>query len=125
MTNKAMAARYRKLADYIAAQPAHNFKQDTWFCGTAACIAGHCAIMLGWSLTNDDGNDVPLLRKRGKIGNVEEIAALFLGLVSNCTVLLESQVPWNTKAKAVKELRKRAAAIEAGYSPCELDAISA
>lgn len=124
MTSKTIASRYRNLADYIESQPARNFKQGRWFCGTAACIAGHCSIMLGWIPAKDNSDDHDDLIKKGtRVDYASNVASEYLGIDATAHLFNYGHT-WNTKKGAVKELRKRANAIEVGCNPIDLDNLS-
>lgn len=98
MTHSTRAKHYRRLADYIARQPEENFYQRRWFCGSAACIAGHTALMLGWG------------HQRGKVDfDVCSIAANYLGLPdAEQGILFNPGALWQTRDAAVAELLRRA-----------------
>lgn len=109
MTHKTRATRYIKLAAYIERQPEENFDQTViGFYGTATCIAGHCATMLGWK-------KVPNLILGVGRGNKTEfsaitVAAKYLGFISGKSYkdLFSGKALWQTRDAAVAELRRRA-----------------
>ena len=45
----------QKVMDYIEAHPEKHDQTD-WFCGTAACFAGHAALMSGWTIVTSQKN---------------------------------------------------------------------
>jgi hypothetical protein len=124
MTNKLRAARHRQLAAYIKRKKPEKFHQGEWFCGGAACIGGHGALMLGWKPFGD-GRMRPyrytssIVIKGRRKGNPAAITSEFLGY--DCSLdyasLFDRDAPWQTRDAAVTELRRRADAIERGEEP--------
>ena len=107
MTKTERARRYRRLADYIERQPAENFQQRSWFCGSAACVAGHSALMLGW--TPITGALEFKVQRKGRVGFAGDIAQRYLGLTdAQSSRLFKAHAPWQTRDAAVAELRRRA-----------------
>ncbi|MDE2098325.1 MAG: hypothetical protein KGL39_13815 [Patescibacteria group bacterium] len=109
MTHALRAKRYRKLADYIANKRAKDFSQQRWFCGSAACIAGHCSLMLGWKLDPHEHTGRMWLHKGKQAGYPDMILGRYLGLNERVMLdLTKSSAPWQFRDAAVAELRRRA-----------------
>jgi hypothetical protein len=61
--------------DHIDQHP-EEWNQGAWFCGTAACFAGHSVLMNGWGVVYDWG----MVEKDGERAGVERLARRLLGL---------------------------------------------
>lgn len=106
MTNTERARRYRRLADYIERQPEENFNMRRYFCGSAACMAGHGALMLGWTRGEDLFFDV---QRKGSAASARTVTRRYLGLGDfDAALLFQPLAPWQTRDAAVAELRRRA-----------------
>lgn len=61
--------------DHIDRHP-EEWRQKSWFCGTAACFAGHAVLMDGWEVVHVFGD----IEKDGKLDMVGRVAQRLLGL---------------------------------------------
>lgn len=99
------APHLRQLADYIERQPPENFYQRLWFCGTAACVAGHCALMLGYVRSQD----ARVVSPSGESRDVRDVSQEFLGLSDReANGLFFGFAPHQHRDQAVAELRRLA-----------------
>jgi hypothetical protein len=64
-----------RVMDHIDQHP-EEWDQAAWFCGTAACFAGHAVLMDGWKIVHAFGD----IEKDGKLDMADQVAQRLLGL---------------------------------------------
>jgi hypothetical protein len=68
-----------RVMDHIDRHP-EEWNQENWFCGTAACFAGHAVLMDGWEVVHEDGG---MIEKGGEQSPVELVAQRLLDLTDD------------------------------------------
>lgn len=99
-------------ADYIEKHP-DEFRMDTWFCGTAACIAGTAVWLAGWDLCSETYKGRYIMRYYACKGeDVEEIPLLARKLldIKNASLfnLFSWPLIWSQKYNWALTKRERA-----------------
>jgi hypothetical protein len=52
-----------------------SWEQRAWHCGTASCLAGHIALVAGWTWEHPDANDDMMLSPNGERERARIVAA--------------------------------------------------
>lgn len=85
-------AQLRTALEHIKANP-DEWDQSTWFCGTAACLAGHIVLRDGWEPIDYDHRNLAYhISKDGAVEEVDAVASRILGIMP-----IEGAVLWDSR----------------------------